>query len=473
MFNESNQQNFVRSVVINQSYHRFMLPAFLLLDLMAIGCCYLIASRIWPTPANQVVDYLYLFLGIFLLGWIVLSFPLQLFQERRGRDLRWHLEKALWGEILLMLAVLAYQVFTPWKVDSRGFLLLFLIFQFIAIMLVRAVRRLIMTSLRKRGFNTKRLFFVGMNEEFQQISQWMAENVGLGYRYTNQIILHNGVQDVCGTLAQHLETVVVDDVVIGGQSFLGDKLDRLVDIAENVGARVKLIQPFSDHMAKRLNMEYFGPFPVIQVREEPLAKFHNRFLKRSLDVVFTSLVFLLIYWWQHLITAIFIKVNSPGPVIFKQLRVGRNSIPFTCNKFRTMQADASNELGQGEITSDGDERITKVGVFLRKTSLDEFPQFINVLKGDMSVVGPRPHMLEEDTAIRDKVSKYRIRQFVKPGITGWAQVNGYRGGTTDLELMQKRIDLDIWYIENWSLWLDLKIMWMTFWQMITFNTGAH
>jgi len=297
--------------------------------------------------------------------------------------------------------------------------------------------------------------------------------MGLGYRYTNQIILHDGIQDVCGTLAQHLEAVTVDDVIIGGQKVLGEKLDLLVDIAENAGARVKLIQPFTYYMAKRLNMEYLGPLPIVQVREEPLAKFHNRFIKRSLDLVFAGLVFLLIYWWFHLIAGLIIKVTSRGAIIFKQLRVGRNSEQFYCYKFRTMLPDASDPDGQGKITEQEDARITRVGVFLRKTNMDELPQFLNVLRGNMSVVGPRPHLLDEDLAIRDKISKYRIRQFVKPGITGWAAVNGYRGGTPDLDLMQKRIDYDIWYIENWSFWLDMKIMWMTFWQMVTFNTGAH
>ena len=458
---------------MNQRYYRLLLPTFLALDLGAIYCGYRLAHLIWPPPINQEHSYLYAFLGIVLLGWTVLSFPLQLFQERRAHDLRWHLEKALWGEILLMLTVLAYQVFTPWKIESRGFLLFFLVTQFLAIMAIRFIRRGLMINLRKRGFNTKRLFFVGLNEEFQQIRQWMTDNMGLGYRYTNQIILHDGIQDVCGTLGQHLEAMAVDDVVIGGQSFLGEKLDRLVDIAENAGARVKLIQPYSNHMAQRLNMAYFGPFPVVQVREEPLAKFHNRFIKRTLDIVFAGLVFILIYWWHHLIVGLAIKLNSKGPVIFKQLRIGRNSQKFYCYKFRTMLPDASDPDGQGKITEQEDARITRVGVFLRKTNMDELPQFLNVLRGNMSVVGPRPHMMDEDLAIQNKIQKYRIRQFVKPGITGWAAVNGYRGGTPDLDLMQKRIDYDIWYIENWSFWLDMKIMWMTFWQMVTFNTGAH
>jgi lipopolysaccharide/colanic/teichoic acid biosynthesis glycosyltransferase len=142
-------------------------------------------------------------------------------------------------------------------------------------------------------------------------------------------------------------------------------------------------------------------------------------------------------------------------------------------KFRTMVSNKSAEKGYSHLTSKDDHRITLIGKVLRKTNLDELPQFMNVLFGYMSVVGPRPHMVSEDREIADEIDKYRIRRFVKPGITGLAAINGYRGGTENLELMQKRIDQDIKYIENWSLWLDIKISIITFWQMLTFRTGAH
>ena len=185
------------------------------------------------------------------------------------------------------------------------------------------------------------------------------------------------------------------------------------------------------------------------------------------------LVLLLLYWWIHVIVCILIKFSSKGPIFFKQKRVGRGGKEFYCIKFRTMSLNGSGLDGNGEITKLDDNRITKLGTFLRKTNMDELPQFLNVLKGEMSVVGPRPHMIEEDYAVAEKLRKYRIRRFVRPGISGWAQVNGYRGGTEDMELMQKRVDYDIEYIESWTPWLDIKIIYYTVLQMLTLRTGAH
>tara|TARA_Y100001968_G_C18847136_1_gene476333 strand:- start:30 stop:503 length:474 start_codon:yes stop_codon:yes gene_type:complete len=156
-----------------------------------------------------------------------------------------------------------------------------------------------------------------------------------------------------------------------------------------------------------------------------------------------------------------------------QDRVGIDGISFRCMKFRTMVSNKAAEKGYSHLTLKDDKRITWIGNILRKTNLDELPQFINVLMGNMSVIGPRPHMVSEDKEIAEKIEKYRIRRFVKPGITGLAAIKGYRGGTENLSLMQKRIDYDIKYIEEWSVWLDIKIAIITFWHMITFRTGAH
>jgi len=170
---------------------------------------------------------------------------------------------------------------------------------------------------------------------------------------------------------------------------------------------------------------------------------------------------------------LFIKFSSKGPVVIRQNRIGVDGIQFKCMKFRTMVSNKSAEKGYSHLTSEDDSRITWIGKVLRKTNLDELPQFLNVLMGYMSVVGPRPHMVSEEQEIADKIDKYRIRRFVKPGITGLAAITGFRGGTENLNLMQKRIDHDIQYIENWSIWLDIKISIITFWQMLTLRTGAH
>lgn len=190
----------------------------------------------------------------------------------------------------------------------------------------------------------------------------------------------------------------------------------------------------------------------------PLDGIRARACKRGFDVVFAAAVSLLLLWWFHLLMLVLLRRTCGGAALFRQPRVGRGGRHFVCLKYRTM-------------TSDG--RVTRVGRFLRRSNLDELPQFLNVLRGEMSVVGPRPHMLSEDEALRAAIPGYRARLAVLPGITGWAAINGYRGGTRDMEHMRRRIALDVWYIRNWSPWLDLRICAVTAWRMLSGRPGGR
>jgi len=201
------------------------------------------------------------------------------------------------------------------------------------------------------------------------------------------------------------------------------------------------------------NVERYGDLPVLVLKDEPLNRLRNKFLKRSFDLVFSSLVLLLIFPFILPVVAILIKMESPGPVFFIQKRTGYFNKPFRCYKFRTMKVNADSDRKQA---TKNDNRITKIGAFLRKTNLDEFPQFFNVFLGHMSVVGPRPHMLAHTEDYARLIDDFMIRHQVKPGITGWAQINGYRGPTETVEKMAKRVEYDVWYIENWGFLLDIK-----------------
>jgi putative colanic acid biosynthesis UDP-glucose lipid carrier transferase len=189
-----------------------------------------------------------------------------------------------------------------------------------------------------------------------------------------------------------------------------------------------------------------------------LSEARNRIRKRLFDVVFSSLVTIFILSLLVPILGLLIKLESKGPVFFKQQRTGRDKKVFSCIKFRSMKMNPDADLKQA---CRNDSRFTKIGRFMRSTNLDEFPQFINVLKGDMSVVGPRPHMLKHTDDYSRMINKFMVRQFLKPGITGWAQINGYRGEIKTIEQLQKRVEHDIWYMEHWSLWLDVKIVFKT------------
>lgn len=200
-----------------------------------------------------------------------------------------------------------------------------------------------------------------------------------------------------------------------------------------------------------------------------IAEIHNPTIKRVFDVVFSLLVIVFFLSWIYLILAILIKLESRGPVIFRQKRTGRNNEDFWCYKFRSMRMNDDSHRKQAHRN---DERITRIGRFLRKSSLDEFPQFVNVLIGNMSVVGPRPHMLKHTEEYKYCVDNYMSRHCMKPGITGWAQINGFRGETQKIHLMEKRVEHDMWYLENWSPSLDIKIILLTMLHIVKGNENA-
>jgi putative colanic acid biosynthesis UDP-glucose lipid carrier transferase len=245
---------------------------------------------------------------------------------------------------------------------------------------------------------------------------------------------------------------------------------QLVREAEKQCVRLKFVPDLAGSLASPFSVSYMGDFPVINLRPEPLENIQNRFKKRAFDILFSSLVIVFILSWLYPILALIIKLQSPGPVLFKQVRSGRNNEPFWCYKFRSMHVNSKSDQQQA---SKNDSRITRIGRFMRKTSLDELPQFFNVLFGDMTVIGPRPHMVKHTEQYSAIINQYMVRHFLKPGISGWAQVHGFRGETREQKQMEKRVEHDIWYLENWSLMLDVRIVFMTVINLLRGEENAY
>ena len=235
-------------------------------------------------------------------------------------------------------------------------------------------------------------------------------------------------------------------------------LNEYFELADKYCMRLKFVPDFSKISKRKFSTRNFNNFQVILPRHEPLQDAYNRLIKRTFDIIFSALVILLIMSWLYPILAILIKKQSKGPVLFKQLRTGKKNKPFWCYKFRSMHINADSDSAQAQKD---DARVTPIGKFIRKTSLDEMPQFFNVLLGDMSVVGPRPHMLKHTTDYNNQIDNFMVRHFVKPGITGLAQVSGYRGETKKVSDMKRRVKADIDYLQNWSLIKDFKICFLT------------
>ncbi len=262
----------------------------------------------------------------------------------------------------------------------------------------------------------------------------------------------------------------VDEIYCTIPGANSDKISNLLLFAEKHMIRFYIVPEFYRDIKKSMVMEIMEFIPLLSIRNEPLQSVSKRAVKRTFDIVFSTLVLILLYPVLYLIIGLLIKLSSPGPILFKQKRTGIYGKEFDCYKFRTMKVNKDADLVQAVKN---DPRTTKIGSFLRRTNLDEIPQFLNVLLGDMSVVGPRPHMLKHTEQYSKLIDKYMVRHLVKPGITGWAQITGYRGETKTLEQMEGRVKRDVWYIENWSFFLDLKIIFVTVLNMFRGEKNAY
>lgn len=251
-----------------------------------------------------------------------------------------------------------------------------------------------------------------------------------------------------------------------------EKIARyLIKEADSHMIRIKFLPDFYQVLRRRSAINYMGTVPVLSIRQEPLTVDSNLIIKRIFDFFFSLFVIVFILSWLIPIIGLLIKLESKGPIFFKQDRSGINNKPFKVYKFRSMRTVKG--VGEDCQAVKDDIRLTKLGSFLRRTSLDELPQFINVLIGNMTVVGPRPHMLSHTDRFSKEVDTYMVRHFAKPGITGWAQVNGCRGETKTVEAIEERVSHDVWYIENWSLTLDLKIIFLTVWNILRGEDNAY
>ena len=249
-----------------------------------------------------------------------------------------------------------------------------------------------------------------------------------------------------------------------------DKINIIMREADQELIHFKLVPNVMNYFHKQVNVKMMGHLPILTSRFEPLEDKTNKTIKRIFDVVFSLFALVFVMSWMVPLMAYLIKRESKGPVFFKQLRSGKGNVPFYCYKFRSMTVNSDSDKMQAHKN---DARVTKIGAFMRRTSIDELPQFFNVLRGEMSVVGPRPHMLQHTHEYSALIDQFMVRHFVLPGITGWAQVNGHRGETRMEGSMEARVEADIWYMENWSLFLDLKIAFLTVWQVFDGHKNAY
>ncbi len=331
----------------------------------------------------------------------------------------------------------------------------YLLFAFLLIFIVKFLTFYLLKKYREilRG-NTRKVIVIGNNDKTRQLIKTFKTRLDFGYLFKAQFDTNNEsfLLDDC---FKYVIENDIDEIYFSVAELSNKQINKLIDFADNNLRELKFIPDNKDIFSKKLKYEYYDYIPILSLRAIPLQEPINKFVKRLFDILLSSFIIIFVLSWLTPILAILIKLESRGPVFFKQTRNGFSYKEFDCYKFRSMTPNNDAHLSQAKK---GDQRITKIGKFIRKTSIDELPQFFNVLFGEMSVVGPRPHMVIHTNMYALKVDKFMVRHFVKPGITGLAQISGFRGEIEADKDIIGRVKYDIFYIENWSLLLDLKII---------------
>jgi len=444
-------------------HHSKLVFVFRLIDSTLIFMSLYMAMQIYGIGISEQ----YFLLGIIsVASFSVFSEGLRVYSSLRGASLREIAIPVVINWSLVVFACLGLAYFTKVSSDfSRVVVGIWLLLTPVVLVTFRILSKLALSHIRKNGYNSRTVAIVGAEEQGNRLASYIEQTPSLGLkllgffdnRREDKRTPPNLVKPIIGNFNDAIERAKSGeiDLIYLAISLKGQERSiEIIDKLKDTTVSVHLVPDFFVYDLLHSRWANIGSIPTISVFESPFMSVHG-WLKRVEDIVLSSLILVLIALPMMAI-AIGIKLTSPGPVIFKQRRYGLDGKAIRIWKFRSMTtSDDGDTVVQAKKN---DTRVTKFGAFLRRTSLDELPQFINVLRGEMSIVGPRPHAVAHNEEYRKLISGYMLRHKVPPGITGWAQINGWRGETDTLEKMEKRIEYDLWYIRSWSLFLDIKII---------------
>lgn len=386
-----------------------------------------------------------------------------------------HVSRIIIVALILFLSGLSVFMLPPIHIK---YIVPFYLVAFAFIVLGQLTVRLWILNFRSYGRNSRSAVVIGDGENMQEIIQTLKQSE-IGYNLSGVFSFNKELEGFPEGVVwlgypegavDWLARNNVQDVFCGLPSKHGDIILPIINYCENNLLRFYSVPNLRNYLKRKMTVDKCGDVLILAIRKEPLGMITNRAIKRCVDFIVSTVFLCTIYPFLYLIIGSIIKLSSPGPIYFRQERTGLNGKTFGCYKFRSMKVNADSDKMQA---TQNDPRKTKIGNFLRKTNLDELPQLINVWRGEMSLVGPRPHMLKHTEDYSKLINKYMVRHLVKPGITGWAQVNGYRGETKTLPEMEGRVIYDIWYLENWSFWLDIRIMVYTITNMLQGEKNAY
>jgi putative colanic acid biosysnthesis UDP-glucose lipid carrier transferase len=462
---------------MNYRFVRFLQLILAGLDLITLNLIVLIAQLTLSEsiPVAHFVAYarFWLFLN---LAWLLVCWVGNLYNEKFINSFEPFSRRTTRIYVGWLGVVMLYLYFFKQFELSRLFIFITLASMGLMLLINRFIYLVIRHYFRHQDYLVRKVIIIGYNDVAKKLVHYLEEEgmntqiIGFCEEQKNVHELSNYpiVSDIGGVMDISRQYQVNEIYSTIGPEQDGDIYELMLQ-ADQECIRFRIIPDLSFFIKRPVYIDYLKDMPVLSMRTEPLNDVSNRIKKRLFDIIVSSLVVVFILSWLIPIMALLIWLESRGPVFFVQQRSGRDNQPFNCIKFRSMKVNKDANLKQA---TKNDDRLTKIGRILRRTNLDEFPQFINVLKGEMSIVGPRPHMLKHTEDYSKVIGQYMIRQFLTPGITGWAQVNGFRGETKTVLQMQQRVEHDIWYMENWSLWLDVRIMFLTVYNTFRGNKNA-
>lgn len=435
-------------------YSKFIRPISISIDLMVI----LVLGSWFFKDLNLKMEYFFTYQVV---CWGIIAFFIRFYGIYRFTTPLEILSKIVQQSVLFLLVTVAFFPFSTEAVFSGKVIAMFIT----SVLLLVTISKFLLFYYLKEyriltGSNYRNAIIIGYTPEAIELKNLFETRNDYGYRFLGYFSDKKSNANIKGKLADLKPFVMehaVDEIYCSLNEISNENLKDLIDFADENNKTIKFIPDTKEIFSKNLKIDYYEFFPVLSLKKTLLHDPVTMLFKRGFDIVFSIVIIVLLLSWLIPILAILIKLESRGPVFFKQGRPGIDENEFFCYKLRSMKINQTTE----KEASKNDPRVTKIGRFIRKTSLDEMPQFLNVLLGDMSVVGPRPHLWAQNKAYGNKVKKYMVRHYVKPGITGLAQVSGFRGEIETEADMINRIKFDVFYIENWSLILDLKIIFQT------------
>lgn len=431
-------------------YSRYIRPTLIFLDLLIVNLLVLLFLR----SAMSNFGY-HTVLSLF---WLIISYYsgyYEVYRFTKGIEIFGKLLKQFFFISLITFAYVGYK----YKYVTSQEIGYYMFWAFISVSFLKLSVFYFLKKYRLfYGGNYRKVVILGNGKSVEELDSFFTDNPDYGYNLVQIFDLKANKKTEITECKQYVIDNKVDEIYVSINTFTSNEINNLIHFADNNLKTIKFLPDSKNTFLRNLAVEYYGYIPIISLRTIPLDKEINKRLKRFFDFVFALLIMIFVLSWLTPLIGFLIKSESKGPVFFKQKRNGLNYEEFNCYKFRSMHL---NPIADLEQVQKNDPRITGVGRFIRKTSIDELPQFFNVLLGDMSVVGPRPHMVSHTEMYAKSVDKFMVRHFIKPGITGLAQTNGFRGEVETERDIIKRVKYDIFYLENWTLLLDMKIVFAT------------